>query len=610
MIDVTENGRGKEIPIAGPKLLQIAHSFVTGLCEEYALFQAGNSVMTPAELQALDDTICVGFKIVRRMINTLRPINKLPPEIMELIFALVPDDLAATQIGPLWRRFRSHRMVDVRGLCPVTAVCRQWRNLALSTSSLWSCTYDRTRKVSQPLHANYIDRCKGGPLSVCIEGRVSDTTLALLLSDGDRVRELYVDGFNCGGTIEMDKLSVVATLPLKNVEQCTLGYLYSTPHMLNLFGGICPKLRMLRLDTASMFPSSPIPSLTHLAVLSPPLLPNLLGSLLKLLDGSPGLQELYLNDFAFSQPALSVGDWRGGPVRLDRLERLFLREPLSRTPPPHGPDPVTHYMSSILPYLAIPATCILRMGTVFASGIQPCLQSLTGEVRKPATHLYIHALPHVRKNNVYCVRAVDTARRQYTSLDVGVFRREFTRQSVVQQELFQSLRLALTGLSLLSRIRELYIYSGEGTSWGRSLRHLSIFPSLPHLETLVLELHHPTSACEFLAPLEVPSPSDTPTPPVVCCPRLSTIVLSSSVKDARYMRWLAKMRAAAGVPLARLLLDIRRKSFTEMSEYNAQGELVRFLTKEEADGYRLFQKAAEVAPASCPTWMDEELVLA
>ena len=541
------------------------------------------------------------------MINTYRPINRLPPEVMALIFALVPDDLAATQIGPLWRRFRSHRLVDVRGLCPVTAVCRQWRNLALSTSSLWSCTYDRSRKVSQALHDHYIDRCKGGPLSICIEGRVSDTTLSLLLSSGERVRELYVDGFNCGGSMEIDKLSIVATMPLQNIEQCTLGYVYSAPHTLNLFNGNCPKLRMLRLDTASMFPISPIPSLTHLAVLSPPLLANMLGCLLMLLDGSPALQELYLNDFAFSQPALSVGDWRGGPVRLDRLERLFLREPLYRTPPPQGPDPVTHYMASILPFLAIPATCIVRMGNMFASGIEPCLRSMTGATRDPASHLYIHASRQVRKSNVYSVRVANPERRQYTSVDVGVFRREFTHQAVVQQELFQSLQSALAELPLLSRIRELCICSGEGTAWGRRGHHLSIFPSLPYLETLVVELHHPTTARELLASLEAPLSPDPSSPPVIHCPRLSTIVLFSSVRDGEYIRWLAKMRAAAGYPLAHLLLDIRRKSATEMSEYNTQGALVRYLPEDEADVYRLARKAAEIAPASCPTWMDEEL---
>ncbi|KAI0720806.1 hypothetical protein C8T65DRAFT_274337 [Cerioporus squamosus] len=529
------------------------------------------------------------------MINASRPINQLPPEVMALIFSLVPDDLVSTKNGPIWRRFSSYRTMNARELCPLTAVCRQWRDVALSTSSLWSCTYDWTRIVARALHDNYIHRCKGGPLYICIDGCMSDTTQALLFNHGERVRELHIDAISCRRSTEIKKLyALVHASRLENIEQCTLGHMTGQPVLSELLGGTCTKLRKLRLDTVSMFPSSPISSLTHLAILSPARLPNLLGGLLAFLDSCPALQELYLYDFAFSSLVPSVGDWRGGPVRLNNLERFLLREMLHRdTLPPRRLDHVINYISSILPFLAIPASCVVRVSDVLASWLQPCLQSLAGDTRESATHMYIRAIQSMDKRNIFTVRAVNVARRQYTSVDVGVFR---SWQSGPQQELLQPLRVALAQLPLLSRIRELYIHSGEGVAWGMAWGMAWgsppqqwdwIFPALPPLETLVVELHHPTCARQFLVALEVPTSTDPSAPPEVFCPRLTTIVLSqsSSNKDATFMRSLAKARADAGYPLARLLLEIRRKDSSGTSEYNAHGELVRFLTQEEADDY-------------------------
>ncbi|TEB23193.1 hypothetical protein FA13DRAFT_1640179, partial [Coprinellus micaceus] len=55
--------------------------------------------------------------------NTLRPINRLPPEIFSTIFQLVKDDITEAE-----------RVSWIK----VTHVCRYWREIALDHASLWS----------------------------------------------------------------------------------------------------------------------------------------------------------------------------------------------------------------------------------------------------------------------------------------------------------------------------------------------------------------------------------------------------------------------------------------------------------------------------------------
>ncbi|RPD56195.1 hypothetical protein L226DRAFT_571838 [Lentinus tigrinus ALCF2SS1-7] len=78
--------------------------------------------------------------LVQETMNARCPINKLPPELLALVFSMVPSSLSLPgYVGPPSTK-------QTNELLPVTHVCRSWRVLALDMPSLWS-TISQTSSV-------------------------------------------------------------------------------------------------------------------------------------------------------------------------------------------------------------------------------------------------------------------------------------------------------------------------------------------------------------------------------------------------------------------------------------------------------------------------------
>ena len=112
--------------------------------------------------------------LVRFLKNSFAPINRIPPEVLSLI----PD----------------HYNTDYadRGLITLTHVCRGWREIFISHSSLWThlnlTNIEKTRA--------YIQRSKSSPLNIRVENRGSEIylnhTLPLVIPHVPRLKSFVV----------------------------------------------------------------------------------------------------------------------------------------------------------------------------------------------------------------------------------------------------------------------------------------------------------------------------------------------------------------------------------------------------------------------------------
>jgi len=102
----------------------------------------------------------------RTSINRRSPISSLPRERLSEIFVLCCQPKYNTIGG-----------VDSQGICPLrlSAVCKAWRDLAWTTSYLWSVII-LTKSNPHALHlaeilASWIERSGNQPLSICYEAQ-------------------------------------------------------------------------------------------------------------------------------------------------------------------------------------------------------------------------------------------------------------------------------------------------------------------------------------------------------------------------------------------------------------------------------------------------------
>src|SRR5882762_10368238 len=78
--------------------------------------------------------------------NTLRPVNRLPPEIISYIA----------------RNVLGNSAVDTASIIPLTHVCRYWRDSIISMPENWALISSDWRKLAELS----LERAKAAPLSV------------------------------------------------------------------------------------------------------------------------------------------------------------------------------------------------------------------------------------------------------------------------------------------------------------------------------------------------------------------------------------------------------------------------------------------------------------
>ena len=183
----------------------------------------------------IDTLVQDAFEIVlliRSWNNSLAPINRIPPEIL----ALLPD---------FWDK--DHKDQGTIGL---THVCRVWREIFLSRSSLWAnfdCKNEDKTRV-------YLERSKSSPIHVSLDrGGImfpNDPFLQIMPHTIGRLKSLSING----RPENLRNIISHLSLPAPLLEDLSIdgGSKYSSRHnsvlVPTLFNGDLSSLRVLRLQ--------------------------------------------------------------------------------------------------------------------------------------------------------------------------------------------------------------------------------------------------------------------------------------------------------------------------------------------------------------------------
>ncbi|KAI0264918.1 hypothetical protein BC834DRAFT_238385 [Gloeopeniophorella convolvens] len=258
-------------------------------------------------------------------LNALAPVSLLPAELLTRIFHLLRDDRCYNKDTrlPFW--------------ITVTHVCRHWREVALSDSTLWSGIWDNFPMCTEKWLVEMLIRSKEALLDVDLR-KPSAELLRSVAFHPSHIRSLVLNCLTGSPSNESVQKLLMSEAP--ELEELYLGpksLITSPPIVLlndlpassgfRLFRGQAPKLRSIHLYQIHI-PWAYLPrcTLSHLSITSSsdgvefsPL--GEIGALIDVLENSPTLERLTLDHClapVSSQPrAVSI-------VNLPRLSQLTL----------------------------------------------------------------------------------------------------------------------------------------------------------------------------------------------------------------------------------------------------------------------------------------------
>ncbi|OJT15606.1 hypothetical protein TRAPUB_5934 [Trametes pubescens] len=236
----------------------------------------------------------------KQNINMRSPSNRLPPELLMLVFeyASSRDERYAFRnaIRTPERRKEPNTYIDP---IHITHVCRTWRSAALAAPNLWSHVDNHTKSKTKA----FTFRSGTLPLSLTISGKIgSDLTLRLLKEFGPRLQRLHISEHDCDLALPLTKFDGSRLECVTIVASSdTYGRALSGKKK---FEQSVSSLKALALYLPMTFwiPRTHFPNLTHLLLrgcYGCPLINDrdvpLLESLARMLTGTPRLQSLHLS---------------------------------------------------------------------------------------------------------------------------------------------------------------------------------------------------------------------------------------------------------------------------------------------------------------------------
>jgi hypothetical protein len=219
--------------------------------------------------------------------NATTPIARLPNELLCRVF-----DFAIVN-GPASRQCV---------LLHITRICHRWRSTAIQNATFWANIFIKTENPSSVDQAlAFLTRSQGASLELRLENpilypRAYPYLVQLMGQLSQNATRIKRCSISCDQALPLLKMM---QFPTPNLEVLELKpHSKSTPSIAlpSLFGDHFPRLKALELIGYIAWPSSRFKNLTELSLCSVPWNPQDITHLLDLLQDSPGLVALKLED--------------------------------------------------------------------------------------------------------------------------------------------------------------------------------------------------------------------------------------------------------------------------------------------------------------------------
>ncbi|KAJ8455141.1 hypothetical protein ONZ51_g12613 [Trametes cubensis] len=524
-------------------------------------------------LHSLDVVLCDAVQTVRKLRNRANTALRVPPELWAAIFSMVPAPTWPPSSGA--EAFgRSSCLINVSHVVPLTAVCRSWRQIALSTSSLWSTILDTGDPGRPVFWSHYAHRCTAGPLFFGILQTPAVETIALLQKERSRVRELYYRYHDLPMRLCKSRLAKLCSSQLPNLIFCTLDlsclvldaghrYRVSLPgHSLlglTISGAhISPTMNLAALTTLTlckiccMFPDELLDILTRTLRLQRLLLANI---------------QLMVDPAAGYKPA--EGSSASRPIALP-----FLRFIAASKAPCASRRDAAHYfhkfLRRVLSQMTYPPTCRMILNSVHMDDFLPLINVI---LRNKLTHPGVSVYLPMDASREELFFSVSSAGERWRKC-----RADITTHDIGNPTELQQLVGTLIASPHLMNLRSLSTHS----SWLCKL--LSNGVSFEHVTNLVIRkppsgTEHPITTQDVVKILKPQGGAgNTPLPALIrlsvhCClpddldsPHWDSARLQDT-GEILMVRNLGKLRSKAGHPLAFLHVVASGPQVTEVLEY-------------------------------------------
>lgn len=523
-----------------------------------ALLYKGASCNALLQLRSFDIVLLETSALVRSHINSLAPINRLPPEVLSVIFSMA----SLTLFSPGYPRrpegqYQSSRVLHTQ----IMRVCRQWRGVAQSATFLWSDIVLRPQKGSSL--SSQIKRARTTFIGVYSEGDVKPL-IPVLSEHAHRIRRLHVRTMDNHWIAANPRIKAVfAALPKMalHIEELVLhpwSVDWRSPTA-SLFSGPAPRLRVLSLHELSFVPTDHFPNLQKLFI-------TLQGApeqseLLNMLQGSPMLEHVHIwTSRVVPRPG---GAPHSRVARLPHLQALVLC--------------LGHNTPCLLSDLVLPPSCLVRLQLEDAplDEVPLCLAALERHMdARLLTKLSWSqgiGMGFLANRGVLYVTLCNAAAD--AGLQIGVSLRGYNHARAAFADVF---RRAFDTCPLYAHVTELSVFAKRNlvdcTILGclRSLTTVNhIFaptpsPRLSHVGARTRRRRRDTT--------RVPSLARAGPDGALTCPALYTLYfIGCGAAELRDARAILQARKESGRPLTRLGIDCSAR-FRE--DVNALRELV------------------------------------